>query len=198
MDSKNLGDFPIDTLKEKRVIFISMGTILNKQFDLYQKCFTALKDLDVKVVLNIGRKLTVEQLGNVPDNFIIRNYVPQLDVLRQTDVFISHCGMNSTSESLYFEVPLVMLPMTNDQPIVAQRVKELGAGVILDIQQLTVENLKQAVSEVFQNPIYKENAKKLVDHSVMQAGISKQLTKFSNSLVHKRTFSEVRLILSPI
>ena len=63
MDSKNLGDFPIDTLKEKRVIFISMGTILNKQFDLYQKCFTALKDLDVKVVLNIGRKLTVEQLG---------------------------------------------------------------------------------------------------------------------------------------
>ena len=71
-----------------------MGTILNKQFDLYQKCFTALKDLDVKVVLNIGRKLTVEQLGNVPDNFIIRNYVPQLDVLRQTDVFISHCGMN--------------------------------------------------------------------------------------------------------
>lgn len=169
MDSKNLGDFPIDTLKEKRVIFISMGTILNKQFDLYQKCFTALKDLDVKVVLNIGRKLTVEQLGNVPDNFIIRNYVPQLDVLRQTDVFISHCGMNSTSESLYFEVPLVMLPMTNDQPIVAQRVKELGAGVILDIQQLTVENLKQAVSEVFQNPIYKENAKK-ISRSFRDAG----------------------------
>ena len=71
-----------------------------------------------------------------------------------------------------------MLPMTNDQPIVAQRVKELGAGVILDIQQLTVENLKQAVSEVFQNPIYKENAKKISRHSVMQAGISKQLTKF--------------------
>ncbi|WP_430191030.1 nucleotide disphospho-sugar-binding domain-containing protein [Peribacillus frigoritolerans] len=125
--------------------------------------------MDVKVVLNIGRKLTVEQLGNVPDNFIIRNYVPQLDVLRQTDVFISHCGMNSTSESLYFEVPLVMLPMTNDQPIVAQRVKELGAGVILDIQQLTVENLKQAVSEVFQNPIYKENAKK-ISRSFRDAG----------------------------
>ena len=77
--------------------------------------------------------------------------------------------MNSTSESLYFEVPLVMLPMTNDQPIVAQRVKELGAGVILDIQQLTVENLKQAVSEVFQNPIYKENAKK-ISRSFRDAG----------------------------
>ncbi|TPG87914.1 glycosyl transferase [Brevibacillus laterosporus] len=168
-ESSNLGDFPIDALKEKRVIFISMGTIVSKQSDLYQKCFEALKDLDVKVVLSIGRELTVEQLRDVPDNFIVRNYVPQLDVLRQTDVFISHCGMNSTSESLYFEVPLVMLPMINDQPMVAHRVKELGAGTMLNIQQLSCEDLKQAVNEVLQNPVYKEKAK-IISQSFRDAG----------------------------
>jgi len=91
----------------------------------------------------------------------VRNYVPQLDVLRHTDAFITHCGMNSTSEALYFHVPLVMLPMMNDQPIVANRVKELGAGVILDHQTLDASQLRNAVFEVLNNPIYKRNAQKI-------------------------------------
>ena len=71
--------------------------------------------------LSIGKQLTVEQLGDIPDNFIVGNYLPQLDILRQADVFISHCGMNSTSESLY------------------------GAGFMLNIQQLLAEDLKHAL-----------------------------------------------------
>ncbi|PPA93558.1 macrolide family glycosyltransferase [Brevibacillus laterosporus] len=168
-DSSNLGDFPIEELQGKRVIFISMGTIVNQQLELYQKCFTALKDLDGKVVLSIGKNVTREELGDVPDNFIVYHYVPQLDVLRQTNVFISHCGMNSTSESLYFEVPLVMLPIINDQPVIAQRVKELGAGVLLDFQNLSSEDIKQAVHEVLQNPIYQERAK-IISQSFHKAG----------------------------
>ncbi|QOS99747.1 hypothetical protein JNUCC42_02935 [Brevibacterium sp. JNUCC-42] len=77
--------------------------------------------------------------------------------------------MNSTSESLYFEVPLVMLPIINDQPMVAQRVKELGAGTMLNIQQLSCEDLKQAVNEVLQNPVYKEKAK-IISQSFRDAG----------------------------
>ncbi|AFQ26411.1 MULTISPECIES: glycosyl transferase [Bacillus] len=95
--------------------------------------------------LSIGKQLTVEQLGDIPDNFIVGNYLPQLDILRQADVFISHCGMNSTSESLY------------------------GAGFMLNIQQLLAEDLKHAVNEVLQHSIYKENAKK-ISQSFREAG----------------------------
>ncbi|MGR5864119.1 nucleotide disphospho-sugar-binding domain-containing protein [Bacillus cereus] len=158
-------------------LHISTGTIINNQPEFYQKCFVGLKDLNAKVVLSIGKQLIVEQLGDIPDNFIVGNYLPQLDILRQADVFISHCGMNSTSESLYFEVPLVMLPFINDQHTIAERVYELGAGFMLNIQQLSAEDLKHAVNEVLQHSIYKENAKKLVNHSVRQVVISKLLMR---------------------
>ncbi|MCU4767799.1 glycosyl transferase [Bacillus toyonensis] len=154
-------DFSADELKGRHVIYISMGTIMNNQPEFYQKCFTGLKDLNVKVILSIGKQLTVKQLGNIPDNFIVRNYLSQINILRQADVFISHCGMNSISESLYFEVPLVMLPLINDQHTIAERVHELGAGFMLNIQQLSAEDLKHAVNEVLRNSIYKENAKKI-------------------------------------
>ncbi|CAI8745070.1 MGT family glycosyltransferase [Bacillus cereus VDM021] len=123
------------------------------------------------------KQLKAEQLKNIPDNFIVRNYVPQLDVLRQTDVFISHCGMNSTSESLYFEVPLVMLPIINDQHTIAERVKELGAGAMLNIQQLSAEDIKEAVSEVLRNPIYKNNTKKISQSFRNAGGYSRAANK---------------------
>ncbi|MBC6972515.1 glycosyl transferase [Bacillus sp. Xin] len=177
-------DFPMNLLNKTRVIYISLGTIMNNQPDFYQKCFTALKDLRVKVVLNIGKQLKAEQLKDIPDNFIVRNYVPQLDILRQTDLFISHCGMNSTNESLYFEVPLVMLPIINDQHTIAERVKELGAGTMLNIQQLSVEDIKEAVNEMLRNPIYKKNTKK-ISQSFRNAGgyarAANEIFKFTRS-----------------
>ncbi|WML32864.1 macrolide family glycosyltransferase [Clostridium sp. OS1-26] len=160
-EGNNKNDFPIHKLEGKPVILISMGTIVNKQLDLYKKCLEAFKNFGGKVVLSIGKELSVEELGHIPDNFIVCNHVPQIDILRYTDVFITHAGMNSTSEALYYEVPLVMIPLMNDQYSIAQRVKELGAGSLLDIQHLSVENLKEAVGEVFNNPNYKENAIKI-------------------------------------
>jgi MGT family glycosyltransferase len=168
-DRQDLGDFPIDELKDGQVVYMALGTIVNNRPDLYKICLEALKDLDVKVVLSIGKQLSVSDLGPIPDNFIVRNYVPQLDVLRHSDAFITHCGMNSTSEGLYFSNSLVMLPLVNDQPIVASRVKDLGAGVILDHQTLDAAKLRNAVVEVLNNPIYKQNSQK-ISKSFREAG----------------------------
>ncbi|WP_442789489.1 nucleotide disphospho-sugar-binding domain-containing protein [Paenibacillus sp. CAA11] len=58
--------------------------------------------------------------------------MPQLEVLQKAKLFITHGDMNSTSESLYYGVPLIVLPQSADQPIVARCVDEIGAGIHLN------------------------------------------------------------------
>jgi MGT family glycosyltransferase len=182
-DRKDQGDFPIHKLKEGPVVFISLGTIANNHPAFYRLCFEALNDLDALVVLSIGNNLKVEELEPFPDNFIVRNYVPQLDVLRHADAFVTHCGMNSTHEGLYYHVPLVMLPLVNDQPIVAERVKQLGAGILLDFNHLDAATLKNAVGEALSNPVYKRNAQR-IGKSFREAGgyvkAADEILKFVN------------------
>ena len=91
-------DFPFEKLKGLPVIFISMGTVVNEQAAFYRLCFEALKDVNATVVLSVGKKVKIEDLRPVPENFIIRDYVPQVQLLEHVDVFFTHGGMNSSSE----------------------------------------------------------------------------------------------------
>ncbi|MGC5776495.1 macrolide family glycosyltransferase [Paenibacillus pabuli] len=158
----------------KQAVYISMGTILNKDLDFYKLCFTAFHDLPVQFILSSGKDTDIEPIADlIPENFIIRPYLPQLEVLQHVDVFLTHAGMNSTSEALYYNVPLVMLPLTSDQPRVAGRVQELGAGVIVDKNNLTADVLRNAVLEVLGNASYKEQAE-VIGRTLREAGGYKQ------------------------
>lgn len=83
---------------------------MNRAADFYRLCFDAFADAKHTVILSVGRQTQVEELGQAPPNFIVRQYVPQLEALRHAKVFITHGGMNSTSEGLLFGVPLVVQP----------------------------------------------------------------------------------------
>ncbi|AJS60876.1 macrolide family glycosyltransferase [Paenibacillus sp. IHBB 10380] len=158
----------------KQTVYISMGTILNRDIDFYKLCFTAFHDLPVQFILSSGKQTNIEPLVDyIPDNFIVRPYLPQLEVLQHVDAFLTHAGMNSTSEALYYNVPLVMLPLTSDQPLVARRVQELGAGVIVDKDNLTPEALRTALLEVLNNASYKQQAC-VIGETLRQAGGYKQ------------------------
>ncbi|MGU9545468.1 macrolide family glycosyltransferase [Bacillus cereus] len=166
---KEMDSFPIEDLKNKKVVFISMGTVFNEQPELYEKCFEALKDLDAIVILVVGKKININQFKVIPDNFKVYNYVPQLEILKHTDVFVTHGGMNSSSEALYYGVPLVVVPVTGDQPLVAKRVAEVGAGIRLDRKELTSELLRETVKKVMDDVTFKEKSRK-VGESLRDAG----------------------------
>ncbi|MGQ8872215.1 macrolide family glycosyltransferase [Paenibacillus sp. TSA_86.1] len=169
---KDAPEFPFHLLSERypETVYISMGTILNKSLEFYKLCFDAFKNLPINVVLSSGKYTEMESLEElIPDNFIVKSYVAQIEILQHTNVFVTHAGMNSVSEALYFDVPLVMIPMTSDQPMVAGRVKELGAGVVLDQYHLNAIQLQEAVMEVLHNPIYREQAH-LIGKSLREAG----------------------------
>ena len=142
--------------KKDKLIYISMGTVNNDMMPLYKRCLSALADTDYQVIMSVGDFVSIEAFGKLPENISVFSQVDQIAVLQQADVFVSHCGMNSVSESLFFGVPLVMLPQTAEQRGVAERVYQLGAGIKLI--KADRSSIKNAIEEIFADGAYKQKA----------------------------------------
>lgn len=132
-----------------KIIYISLGTIQNEQMPFYQKCIDAWKDSeDVSVIMSVGKKTDIQKLMPIPYNFYVYHYVPQLEVLEKSNVFITHGGMNSVNEGLFFENRILGIPMDLDQYVVVKQVQELKLGYRLDKECVTPEVLRKRVQEL--------------------------------------------------
>ena len=147
--------------KRDKLIYISMGTVNNDMMPFYKACISALRDTDYQVIMSVGNLVSIEEFGKLPENISVYSHVDQIAVLKKADVFVSHCGMNSVSESLYFEVPLVMLPQTSEQKGVAERVSQLGAGIKVD--KLDGVSVMTAINKILSIDTYKKNAEKIAE-----------------------------------
>lgn len=150
-----------ETIEKSRdtLVYISMGTVNNDLLPFYRACITAFADSPYQVILSVGTQVDPSALGALSENIAVYPHVDQIAVLQKADVFLSHCGMNSASESLYFSVPLVLFPQTNEQGGVAARVAELGAGATLE--KADALSIRAAVDTVLQMPSYRANAQKI-------------------------------------
>lgn len=147
-DRDEISDFPFNEIGLKKVIYISLGTINTKFVEFYKKCIEALCDMDMKVIMSVGKKTDIASFENIPDNFIIQNYVPQLEILKRASLFISHGGLNSVTESLYYNVPVIAIPMVNDQHMVTRQLIETGAGFGLKMEEITTQIIKDSVNKM--------------------------------------------------
>ena len=148
---------PIRKMAEKTV-YISMGTV-NRNPEFYRNCIHALAKTDWQVIISMGTN--PEHFDHLPDNIQIYETVDQMAVLSIADAFITHCGMNSASEGLYFKVPLVLFPQTPEQGAVAKRTEELGAGIRL--KSIAEEDILDALKQILTDPDYKNNAIRVSD-----------------------------------
>ena len=136
----------------QKLIYIAVGTVYQANLAFFRACIEAFADPQYLVILSVGRAIEPESLGPSPPNFRIKQYVPQLSVLEQADLFITHGGMNSISESVYYQVPMIVVPNTIEQAINAARVEQLHAGLYLDPSQLTPAGIRQAAEAVLAEP----------------------------------------------
>ena len=143
----------------RKQIYISMGTVLNDNARFYSNCIQALKDMDADVVISVGNSVDIGQFKDLPMNVKLFPRVDQLEVLKDTDVFLTHCGMNSISESLYMGVPVVMYPQTGEQKAVAKRTFEMGAGIYLEKDN--AEGIKEVIERIMADDHYKAAAEKM-------------------------------------
>jgi MGT family glycosyltransferase len=154
--------FPFEQLRtDFPLLYISMGTVFNNQPDFYRHCFEAFGDQPWQVVLNRGKRIDATRLGPVPTNFLLSPYVPQLEILQRARIFVTHGGANSVMESMYYGVPMVIIPQQPEQRMSAQRIVDLGLGVQLDKDAVTATVLRNAVERIAQNSLYHEQAQVL-------------------------------------
>ncbi|MBR3024850.1 MAG: glucosyltransferase [Oscillospiraceae bacterium] len=164
------------TKKAEKTVFISMGTV-NRNKEFYRNCINALGKTSWQVIISLGHNS--EHFENVPDNIEIYDFVDQMAVLSVADAFITHCGMNSTSEALYYKVPLVLFPQTPEQGAVAKRTEELGAGIRL--KSVSEDDILTSLKTVLNDPEYKNNAAK-ISESFHACGGTKEAVAFLESL----------------
>ena len=150
-----------DKAKSRPLVYISMGTVINDRPSFYRNCTDALKDVEADVIISCGKTFDISSLGTLPGNIRLYPCVDQLDVLARTDVFITHCGMNSVSESLFMATPMLLYPQTGEQQAVARRAAEIGAGEYL--KDDSAAGIKAAVTGMLGNDSYAQAAKKCSD-----------------------------------
>ena len=156
-----LTDIKPDKEHNRPLVYISLGTVINDRPDFYAKCIEAFKGENIDAVISCGRSVDIAKLGELPENVRIYDYVDQLDVLSKADAFITHCGMNSVSESLFMATPMVLYAQTNEQKAVARRVREIGAGT--DLKDDSVAGIRETVREILNTPSYKNAARECSD-----------------------------------
>jgi MGT family glycosyltransferase len=165
--------FPWEKLTGQPLIYASMGTLQNRLLPVFEKIAVACEKLDAQLVISLGGSATPESLPNLPGNPLVVGYAPQLELLQKAALTITHAGMNTTLESLTNGVPMVAIPIANDQPGIAARIAWTGTGEVIPLAKLSVERLRKAVERVLTEDSYKKNALRLQEAIKESGGVIK-------------------------
>ena len=161
--------FPFEQLTGQPLIYSSLGTIQNQLLGTFQTIAEACQDLDTQLVIALGGGSTPESLPVLPGSPLVVGFAPQLELLQRTTLTITHAGLNTTLESLSNGVPMVAIPIANDQPGVAARIAWTRTGEVVSLKDLSVSKLRSAIEQVLKEDSYKKNALRL-QHAIEQAG----------------------------
>jgi UDP:flavonoid glycosyltransferase YjiC (YdhE family) len=118
----------------KPLVYMTYGTVLGHMSiaaDVYRRAAAGLADLDVRVLLTVGRRFDLGQLGALPANLHVEEWLDQADVCAEAAVVVCHGGSGTVLGALAAGVPVVTAPMFADQFENSRRVAEAGAGLVV-------------------------------------------------------------------
>ncbi len=160
-DSREPADFPFEKLTGQPLIYASMGTLQNQLSGVFKNIAQACVGLDAQLVIALGGGSNPASLPDLPGSPLVVGYAPQLELLQRATLTITHAGMNTALESLSNGVPMVAIPIANDQPGVAARIAWTGTGEMVSLAKSGSPRLRAAVKRVLTEDSYKQNAMKL-------------------------------------
>lgn len=141
------------------LLYSSLGTAFNNWPEYYPILFDAVRDLNINVFAALGA-VDPETLTDVPANVELGKMVPQLDILSQASVFITHAGMGGTGEAIYYGVPMIAIPQMDEQAITAGQIEKNGLGLAFpDKKAITSEALRAAILRLLEEPSFRKTAR---------------------------------------
>jgi UDP:flavonoid glycosyltransferase YjiC (YdhE family) len=185
--------FPWSRLDPGRtLVYASMGTLLNGVVRTFQMIAEACAGLDLQLVISLGGGQDPALLGDLPGDPIVVGYAPQLQLIRRAALTISHGGLNTALESLAQGVPMVVLPVTYDQPGVGSRVEWAGVGQSIPVGRLTVDRLRDSVRTVLGDPAYRERASRLQSSIEAADGLNQAADLIEGAFASDRRASPIK------
>src|SRR6202012_5644937 len=123
--------FPWERLDGRPLVYASLGTLQNGSEMLFRTIAEACDGLGGQLVLSLGGGMEPKRLGHLRGDPVVVRYAPQLELVRRAAAVITHAGLNTVLETLAQGVPLICIPLGNDQPGVAARVAAHQAGIVV-------------------------------------------------------------------
>jgi zeaxanthin glucosyltransferase len=160
-EAREPAPFPYEKLTGRPLIYASMGTLQNRLLHVFEHIARACEGLDAQLVISLGGSADPESLPPLAGSPLVVRFAPQLDLIGRSTLVITHSGQNTVMEALSHGVPMVGIPVTNDQPAVAARLAWTGAGEVVPLDRLSTERLRGAIDRVLSVPTYREHARRL-------------------------------------
>jgi UDP:flavonoid glycosyltransferase YjiC (YdhE family) len=130
---------------EGSLVYLSLGSLASADVDLMQRLVDVLSRTRHRYIVSKGPQADLYDLA---DNMVGAEFLPQVSILPQVDLVITHGGNNTVTEGWFFGKPMVVLPVFWDQYDNAQRVQELGLGVRLPTYAFEGDQLTGAIDRL--------------------------------------------------
>src|SRR5262252_7489941 len=152
-------EFPWERLTGEPIVYVSMGTLQNGVTETFRAIAASARRLkNLQFVLAIGNQIAPEQIGETASNVLTVAYAPQIELLKRSSFCITHAGLNTVLEALGFGVPLLAIPITNDQPGVAARIAHKKVGLVISPDNLSSSDLPALITEAMEDSTLRANA----------------------------------------
>jgi len=149
---------------DEPIVFASLGTLFNNWPAFFSMLSEAVDGLPIRLIAAIGNQIRPEDLGKLADNMTVAPFWPQLDVLKQASLFITHAGTGSVMEAIYFGVPMLAVPQMDEQIFTASLVEKHGLGkMIPNKAMITPQLLRDSIRLLLADEQYKMNVKRFQD-----------------------------------
>lgn len=167
-DTGAADDFLKNVPRGKKIVFLSMGSMIfhyyKKSLNIYKKfldCMRLYKLTGIHLIVSLGKYIKKHELGEIPGNVSLFDWVPQTKLLQSTDLIITHAGLGTIKEALYWQVPIIASPFSKDQPYNASLIEFHKLGYVIDIEQVSLADLKAAVTGILTDDTVNKNVTRM-------------------------------------
>ncbi|HEU5447710.1 MAG TPA: nucleotide disphospho-sugar-binding domain-containing protein [Acidimicrobiia bacterium] len=151
----------LDALEARPTVLVSMGTVFHRTTGIYEAVLEGLRDEPVNLLVAAGFDQDPGRFGPQPPHVRVEPYLPVTALLPRCDLFVTHGGFNSVKESLAAGVPMVVIPISADQPYSAERCAALGVGLALGPEERTASDVRRAARTVLADGGFTRRAREM-------------------------------------